>query len=136
MGITNYYIRDNGKVDCPGNVFISSHQLKRIPIKFGVVEGYFDCSLNELTTLYGTPDEVKAEFYCEYNNLTSLYGGPKYVGGDYLCYKNNLMSLNGAPEYVGKNFDCHGNSDLSNDYLNSFDFTFVHGIAITQEVVS
>ena len=84
-------------------------------VKFGVVNGYFDCSYNRLTSLVGAPQSVGRDFVCSYNRLTSLEGAPQ-----------RFMSLNGAPRrycylfvvegidqvrhgcFVG-DFDCKGN---------------------------
>jgi hypothetical protein len=53
-----------------------------------IVNGYFDCSNNLLTSLKGCPKEVKGSFYCSRNKLTSLEGCPKVVKGNFYCYGN------------------------------------------------
>jgi hypothetical protein len=65
-----------------------------------IVEGFFDCDHNNLTSLEGAPRYVGNFFGCSYNNLTSLEGAPKYVGGYFFCYENKLTSLEGLPEYI------------------------------------
>jgi len=84
MGIENYTIKDNGVVDVDGdNVVISYHNLTKIPIQFGYVDGDFNCG---------------------YNNLTSLQGGPREVGGDFYCGNNKFKS---EPDHSFINI--HGN---------------------------
>jgi len=78
-------------------------------IKFGKVKGYFDCSINELTSLEGAPKYVGGDFDCRDNKLKSLKGAPKYVEGYFDCSVNELTSLEGAPKYVGRNFSCSSN---------------------------
>lgn len=102
-------------------------------IRFGTVSGSFDCSVNQLTSLKGAPQEVGGDFSCSHNQLTSLEhapqlvrgwfacsenqltsleGAPEYVDGDFSCVNNQLTSLEGAPTYVGGRFRCHNNPDL------------------------
>jgi hypothetical protein len=52
------------------------------------VGGYFDCSLNNLTSLVGAPRSVGGYFDCRDNDLTSLAGAPRSVGGDFWCMGN------------------------------------------------
>jgi len=108
--IKNYTINNNLTVDVHGNVKIYNRGLNVIPIQFGVVKGYFDCSNSNLTSLEGAPEKVGSDFWCKYNKLTSLEGAPKEVGGSFLCRSNNLTSLEGAPEKVGGDFLCFDNN--------------------------
>jgi len=110
-GIKNYTI-NNGLVDVDGNVDLSSKKLSKLPIKFGVIIGYFSCYDNQLTSLEGAPQEVSGDFYCHNNKLTTLEGAPQKVGNSFYCYNNKLTSLVGAPEKVGKLFNC-GNNQLT-----------------------
>jgi len=132
--IGNYTVRPDGIVDVNGNVDISDMNLTKIPVKFGIVTGYFscynnqlttlqgapeevgewyggsfDCSNNKLTSLEGCPKEVKGDFDCSYNHLISLEGCPKEVKGDFNCFHNQLTSLEGAPEEVDGSFACTHN---------------------------
>jgi hypothetical protein len=97
---------NTGLVDVDGNVFISDMKLTEIPIKFGEVTGYFNCSINQLASLEGAPQSVGGDFFCQSNQLTSLEGAPKSVGGDFHCFNNKLTSLEGAPKSVGGIFNC------------------------------
>lgn len=48
-------------------------------------------------------------FNCSRNNLTSLYGSPRYIWDSFNCSHNNLETLKGAPRYVRSYFGCVGN---------------------------
>jgi hypothetical protein len=109
LGVKNYTINPDGSVDVDGEVNITSMGLAQIPVKFGYVSGYVDCSHNNLTSLNGAPREVGGDFWCQRNKLTSLNGAPREVGGNFMCYKNNLTSLKGAPREVGEDFWCQRN---------------------------
>lgn len=82
------YTINNDKVDAYV-VDLAENDLTKIPIKFGYVD-YFDCSINNLTTLENSPSVVKNNFYCHGNNLTTLEHCPKYIGGNFLGYFNYL----------------------------------------------
>ena len=98
--IENWHINGEGLVDVEGDVDICDIGLTEIPIKFGKVEGYFDCSYNKLTSLEGSPEIVEGYFNCQLNKLTSLEGGPKIVSSDFYCHRNQLTSLKGGPKIV------------------------------------
>ena len=79
-----------GRVDVRGNVDLSGKNLKELPLKFGRVGAYFNCSNNK---------------------LTSLEGGPNSVGGDFYCRNNQIRDFK-VPEYSlneDREFDCQGN---------------------------
>ena len=84
-GIRNYTINDDGSIDVNGDVDLYYTQLTKLPLKFGFVSGYFDCSDNNLTTLEGGPRQVGGYFNCSENQLTTLEGGPREVGGSFNC---------------------------------------------------
>lgn len=96
--------------DVDGDVFIDNVKLDgKIPIKFGVVTGDFNCENLDLKTLENCPTEVGNNFYCGSNKLTTLVGGPlkaKY----YDCCYNQLKDLIGAPKEVDKLFRCSSNN--------------------------
>ena len=79
-----------------------------------IIEGNFDCSSMNLTSLEGAPREVSGYFNCSENNLTSLVGAPIEVGGYFNCSKNNLTSLEGAPIKVDGDFYCFDNKLTDN----------------------
>jgi len=110
FGITNYEFDENGFLNVFSYVRISAMKLNKIPFKFGKVDGYFDCSYNNLTSLKGAPQKVDGYFDCSYNNLTSLEGAPQKVDDYFDCSYNNLTSLEGAPQKVDGYFDCNHNN--------------------------
>ena len=69
--------------------------LKKIPLKFNYVSGYFSIYDNCITTLYGSPKEVGESFDCARNNITSLKYSPMIVGRYINAYMNPLESLEG-----------------------------------------
>ena len=60
--IRNYTINDDGTVDVDNQVYLVGNALTKLPLKFGNVSGYFNCSNNELTTLEGSPKSVGGYF--------------------------------------------------------------------------
>jgi hypothetical protein len=94
-------------------------------VKFGKIEGHFNCSNNELTSLEGSPRYVVKSFDCSNNKLTSLEGGPDKVWwGDYKCSKNQLVSLNGLPKeasHGGLKIDCSNNKLKSLETIGNTD---------------
>ena len=69
--IKNYSINPDFSIDVEGNVNLSYLSLKSLPLRFSRVEGYFDCRYNLLTTLEGSPREVKY-FYCSHNPVSEI----------------------------------------------------------------
>jgi hypothetical protein len=108
-GIENYTINPDGTIDVDADVDLPSQQFKVLPLKFGKVTGYFDCSNNQLITLEGAPEKVDRSFYCNDNHLTTLEGSPKEVGRDFYCSSNQLTTLEGSPKEVGRDFYCSSN---------------------------
>ena len=111
-----YYTKDliDGKIKLPNvidnSINLSGIDLKKLPdFSNCVVNGNFDCSFNQLTSLEGAPKEVDGSFYCSSNQLTSLEGAPQEVGGYFYCSNNQLTNLKGAPKEVGGKFDCSYN---------------------------
>jgi hypothetical protein len=104
--IENYTINPDGSVDVDGAVHLSNMDLTEIPLKFGRVSKYFDCSDNKLTTLEGSPREVVGDFLCYRNRLTTLEGAPREVGGGFYCQANRLDTLEGTLKRVGGPFYC------------------------------
>ena len=104
--IENYTINPDGSVDVDGAVHLSNMDLTEIPLKFGRVSEYFDCSDNKLTTLEGSPSYVGRDFLCYRNRLTTLEGAPIEVGGGFYCQANRLDTLEGTLKRVGGPFYC------------------------------
>lgn len=136
LNINNYDIDNKGLVNVDGSVILIQKKLKKLPIKFGVVTGNFDCSMNSLMNLYGSPIEVGGEFSCwknnlinlrfspkicesfncMYNNLISLEGCTESLSGSFCCIYNKLNSLWGCPKRVDMFFNCYNNNLTNLDY--------------------
>ncbi len=144
--IENYTINGDNLVDVYGNVDLWNKVL-RIPLNFNIVNGYFNCGNNYLTSLKGCPVRVGNWFSCSNNKLTSLQYSPQYIerGGfdcrwneieslqyctelirdDFYCYYNNLTSLQYHPTVYGK-FYCYDNqiNTFENFYYYKEDIIF------------
>ena len=112
--IENYSINKDGLVDVDGSVFLNSRNLHILPLKFGKIKTYFDCSNNHLTSLSGSPTEVGDSFYCHNNKLITLVSGPKIVKAGYWCQNNKLKDVSGFPE----NFDGDYRIQIRNNPVN------------------
>jgi len=111
--IENYEFDDEGFLNVDGNVWLYNLKLRRLPFKFGIVNGSFICNRNKLASLEGAPRVVKGDFNCSYNNLTDLKGAPEIVGGNFDCSHNDLITLKGSPKEIGGNFYCNDNQLIS-----------------------
>ena len=100
---------EGGLVNVDDDVYLNDSELNELPLKFGVVTGYFDCSNNNLRSLEGCPLRVGGYFDCSRNNLTSLEGCPKYVGGNFYCNYNSIREFTGI-KYIEKELYCYGNT--------------------------
>ena len=108
-GIENYTINQDGTVDVDSYVNLQGLDIKRLPLIFNKVSGFFDCGYNKLTSLVGSPKEVNGEFSCNSNKLESLNGSPRKVKSSFLCSYNKLKTLKGGPEIVGGSYGCNDN---------------------------
>jgi hypothetical protein len=125
-----YYIIIDNIVNVDDGVYLHNMNLEKIPVQFGIITTYFECSNNKLRSLKGSPMEVPGHFLCNnnqlntlegsswkvgkafqchYNNLTSLIGSPREVGGGFICSDNKLTTLEGAPIKIGGAFYCIDN---------------------------
>ena len=118
--ISNYVVNTDGSIDVDNFVNLFNIGLSKLPLKFNKVNGYFNCSCNNLTTLEGSPKELNGGFFCYDNKLTSLEGSPKEVNGDFYCYNNQLTSFEFAPKIIRGDFDCRWNNIKSFEYFPSF----------------
>jgi Leucine-rich repeat (LRR) protein len=128
------YDAEKDLIDVWGDFYCADQGLKDFKgVKFGNIDGHFNCSNNELTSLEGAPRSVEGLFNCANNKLTSLEGAPRKVDnfncsgnllttleggpdrvsiGKYKCSKNNLTSLKGLPTGKGSGslkIDCSSN---------------------------
>jgi hypothetical protein len=108
--IVNYTINSDNSVDVDGKVWLYNKGLKSIPLNFNIVNGYFGCGSNYLTSLKGCPIRVGNGFTCYRNNLTSLQYSPKYMeNGNFYCGWNKIESLQYCTELIRGNFSCNNN---------------------------
>jgi len=84
------YIRNGSK----GDLVLSElpMRLTKLPpiLKDITVNGWFNCSLNSLTSLENCPKIVNGNFYCSWNKLTSLEGAPQKVDRHFICHSNDV----------------------------------------------
>lgn len=107
--INNYTISEDFHVSVQGNVNLND-KLKgqNLPILFDRIEGYFDISNNNLTSLVGCPNVVAKDFNCSKNKLASLFDCPVEVG-EFDCSHNLLKNLSYGPKEVKGNYNCSFN---------------------------
>jgi hypothetical protein len=155
MDIKNYTINDDLTVDVNDNVFLKNKKLTKIPVKFGIIQGFFDISYNHLKDLTNCPDIVHKTFDCSNNHrLQSLIGSPKEVSyfvcsknplltdlkgctpiikKDFECAFNHLISLEGGPKEVGGIYDCSHN-ELTN--LKGIAHTIKNGLICSHNQIT
>jgi len=121
--ITNYTINKDGSIDVDGNVDLIGKGLKELPLIFNKVNGWFSCSINQLTSLIGAPKYVGDSFYCSNNKLISLYGCPDHIGGIFYIENNNIYTFEKFPKYIGEdyNFSINPIDFIYNLYIKSID---------------
>jgi len=108
--IINYTINSDNSVDVDYDVWLYDKELTLIPLNFNIVNGYFECGDNYLTSLKGCPVRVGNGFYCYNNQLTSLQYSPQYVeSGNFSCHGNKIESLQYCTELIRSNFYCYDN---------------------------
>jgi hypothetical protein len=108
--IKNYTINSDNSVDVDGDVNLWGKKLTSIPLNFNIVNGYFECDDNNLTSLKGCPVRVGNGFYCYDNKLTSLQYSPQYIENGYFsCGRNKIESLQYCTELIRSNFYCIDN---------------------------
>lgn len=108
IGVSNYTINPDGKVDVDGDVSIHVLEGKKLPIKFGKVTGdFWMTEAYELTSLEGCPYEVGGSFTIEdCGEVKSIKGCPKTVGFNFAVTDCLIKNLQGCPEVVPGYFDC------------------------------
>jgi hypothetical protein len=115
--IVNYTINSDNSVDVDGDVNLWDKKLESIPLNFNIVNGYFDCGSNQLTSLKGCPVRVGNWFSCYSNELTSLQYSPQYVENSYFsCRMNKIESLQYCTELIRSDFSCGNNKLTSLEY--------------------
>ncbi len=79
MKIKNCTINKDLAVDVYSNVDLGDKHFSELPVKFGIIDGWFNLTNNiDLNTLKGCPEIVKNGFYCSNcPKLKSLKYAPK-----------------------------------------------------------
>ncbi len=111
---TKFKQNDDFSFDVFTNVEISNMGLEEIPIKFGRVDGDFNCQNNQLKSLVNSPDIVGGNFDCSNNKLTTLKHSPSRVEGSFYTNNNKLTTLEGCEE-----IDIRGNFYVGGNKLTS-----------------
>jgi len=121
--IINYTINKDGSIDVDDNVFMRMKHLTKLPLVFNKVSGYFDCSMNELTTLEGAPKEVGAYFDCSSNSLTNLKGISTSIDGMLYADYNRITTLEYMPNIIGDDVEFKSNpiDYIYTNYIKSID---------------
>ena len=115
--IIDYTINDDLSIDVDGGVNLNNMGLKYLPHRFNYVSGNFNCFVNKLKTLEGSPQTVDGDFSCYFNKLKTLKGSPQTVGGGFYCFDNKLESLEGSPKTINGDFDCSYNKLTDLEYF-------------------
>ena len=118
--IEGTYIINKDGINVNGSVNLSKKNLVKIPWKFNIVTGVFDCSYNKIDSLENSPKKCNS-FICSYNKLKSLKGSPK-ICNNFDCSSNKLKSLEGSPKKV-KVLNCSYN-EL--ELLNNIEFKSIY----------
>ncbi len=115
--IKKYTINSDNTIDVDGDVYLWDKKLTSIPLNFNIVNGYFTCGDNYLTSLKGCPVRVGSWFSCYINDLTSLQYSPQYVeNGRFSCGCNKIEFLQYCTELIRGNFNCNYNKLTSLQY--------------------
>ncbi len=115
--IINYTVNSNNSVDVDGGVKFWNKRLESIPLNFNIVNGYFECGYNYLTSLKGCPVRVGNGFSCRNNDLTSLQYSPRFMeNGNFHCGWNKIESLQYCTELIRGRFYCDYNKLTSLQY--------------------
>lgn len=122
-GIQNFSINSDGSIDVRGDVNLRAESLDWLPIKFNVVDGFFDVSNNKIYDFHNFPKEVKGDLLVMVNYFTSLEGFDTKVGGSIMFSNNRLQSVKGLPNEI------HGSLDLSENSIVFLDGipNIIHG---------
>ena len=107
--IYKYTINEDLTVDVEDDVYLVNEDLIVLPVRFNKINGFFDCSRNQLESLEGCPKYIRNEFICNWNKLSSLKWFPLEVGAGINCSDNELISLEYAPIKVDGDFNCKNN---------------------------
>ena len=106
-----YTINSDFSLDIHRNIMVKPFDLvdKKLPFKFGKIEGTIWLTDLNLDTLENSPSEVTGDFVIYENKIKDFTGSPEIVGGNFAANLNyNLESLDGSPKEVGGNYSILG----------------------------
>lgn len=106
---TTYTINKDYSVDVHGNAYLRNAGLTKIPVKFNKIDGKFDCSLNELTSLKNCPNIVNGDFDFEENQITSLEYFPTHIQGKVNGSHNQITDISKIQNMNIKSLDLERN---------------------------
>ena len=115
----DYHINADYSLDIHRNIMVKPFDLvdRKLPFKFGKIDGTIWLSDLNLDTLENCPKEVTGDFVIYVNKLENFIGGPEIVGGDFAANMNlSLKSLDGSPKKVGGKYSilsCRYIEDIS-----------------------
>ena len=116
---SDYHINADYSLDIHRNIMVKPFDLvdRKLPFKFGKIDGTIWLSGLGLRTLENCPKEVTGDFVIYENKLENFIGGPEIVGGDFAANMNlSLKSLDGSPKKVGGKYSilsCRYIEDIS-----------------------
>ena len=107
----DYHINSDFSLDIHRNIMVKPFDLvdRKLPFKFGKIDGTIWLSDLNLDTLENSPSEVTGDFVIDENKIKDFTGGPEIVGGNFSANLNySLESLDGSPKEVGGNYSILG----------------------------
>ncbi len=119
--VKNFEITQDNEINVKGPVNLAAklENLSKLPVVFNKVEGNFDISDNELTSLEGCPKVVLKDFICLKNEIKTLKGSPKQVDGNFIIIHNHINSFKHSPKIVKGDYICSHNPAKNLDGINT-----------------
>jgi hypothetical protein len=99
-GVGKWKLNLKGEVDVDGSVSMYCMKLTEMPVKFGEVSGWFDCSGNQLTTLKNCPTSVGNWLDFSHNPLADYFKNIKEEDFPHWKILNWILILNDYPFLV------------------------------------
>jgi hypothetical protein len=97
LTVQDFDITEDGVVNVNVNCYMRRRtQDGRLPVQFGTIDGDFSLASMRIVSLEGSPQVVEGNFDCSFNQLTSLQHCPQSVM-DFDCSNNPLTTLQWCP---------------------------------------
>lgn len=111
--VANFTVNEDNTVNVAGDCRLTGLMFKRIPFKFGKVDGDFTLSGGHLETLEGCPTSVGGDVFIIHTVITSLVGLPNEIGGNCsVAHNKKVASLEGIPAKINGSFSAEGCTSL------------------------